>query len=94
MGNFRQLLTAIENRLRFSTIVHLWTCILLTTLFTVYVLLEICMKVVHTKRMFSFEKFQNVFMQNLVPKGVHLLEVKFTIIQTAQYSRVTQYCVS
>ena len=84
MGNFRQLLTVIENRLRFSTIVHLWRCILLTTLFTFYILLEICMKFVHTIRMFSFEKFQNVFMQNLVPKRVHLLEVKFMIIQTAQ----------
>ena len=86
--------TVIKNTLRFSTIIRSWTCILLTTLFAVYILLEICMKVVHTKRMFSFEKFQNVFMQNLVPKRVHLLEVKLMIIQTAQYSRVTQYCVS
>ena len=34
--------------------------------------------------MVSFEKFQDVFMQNLVPKRVHLLEVNFMIIQTAQ----------
>ena len=58
-------------------------------MFIVYILLEICMKFIHTKRMFSFEKFQDVFMQNLVPKRVHLLEVNFMIIQTAQYGRVT-----
>ena len=34
--------------------------------------------------MFSFETFQNVFMQNLVPKRVHLLEVKLMVIQAAQ----------